>query len=90
MPAEVAKAFLSTAIQHRALSRVEAFRLMADLKQRGQHHGSADEVISGFFSDLNLAATDPDEAKVHTAAQRFEELALFDKFTTEIENTSVD
>ena len=80
---EVAKAFLSAAIQYGVVSGVEATGLIAELKQRGQHHNVVDEdVIAGFFSDLELAPTNPDMATVRTAAERFEDLTLMDEFMT--------
>ena len=80
--AEVAKAFLATAIQNGVVSGAEAAGLMDDIKQQGRHHDGNADVLASFFSDLNMASTDPKRASVQAAAQRFEDLVLFDEFVT--------
>lgn len=69
------------AMKDSMISSVEAYQLMDEVKQSGQHHdGALDEAMLTCIVDFDLAMTDPEDAKVNTVAQRYEELAIFDTF----------
>ncbi|KAM7201373.1 hypothetical protein V8F33_003473 [Rhypophila sp. PSN 637] len=83
LSAGLAQAFLTMALQHRAVSGAEALALLERLKQRGAHHIAAKEAVVACFSDLNLVDTAPDQARADKLGGRFEELSVFDEFTRE-------
>jgi len=74
---DVAKAFLSMAMEKSAISAQEAQRLLRGIEQSGEHHAAAAEAFTSFLFDpgSNRAS----EAQVHSMADRFEEMVVFDE-----------
>ncbi|KAF4340440.1 conidial development fluffy [Fusarium beomiforme] len=79
---DIAKAFLAMALQRKAVSGNEASNLLAYIRQHGAHHADLSEVVSNTLVDADLASTAPDKAAAHALAELFEDLSLFDQFTT--------
>lgn len=74
------RALLSMTLRNGDISSNEARYFLQEMKDRGLSQPSGD-IRATFMADLDLAMTDPDEAKVERLAQRFEDLALFQEFT---------
>ncbi|CAG7559863.1 unnamed protein product [Fusarium equiseti] len=74
---DVAKAFLSMAMEKSAISAQEAQRLLRGIEQSGEHHAAPAEAFTSFLFDpgSNRAS----EAQVHSMADRFEEMVVFDE-----------
>ena len=78
----VMQGFLAMAMRSGAISGLEARGLIESLRERGTHHKASEQAVGSFTIDFNLAMTDPDKAKVHILALQFDELAIFDQFTS--------
>ncbi|KAK8034192.1 hypothetical protein PG993_009187 [Apiospora rasikravindrae] len=80
---DVIKATLAMAVDGGNLTSAEALQIIADVtRQSGQHHLISAQVFNSCIVDFDLAITDPDRARVHELALKFDQLALFDEFTT--------
>ncbi|KAK7967895.1 uncharacterized protein PG986_002172 [Apiospora aurea] len=80
---DVIKAMLAMAVDSGNLTSAEALRIIeAVARESGQHHLISAQVFSSCIVDFDLAITDPDRARVHELALKFDQLALFDEFTT--------
>lgn len=79
---DITQGFLAMGLRNGVISSSEARELMEDLMKAGQHHKTVDQVTRSFTIDFDLALTDPDEAKAHNLAMKFDELALFDEVTS--------
>ncbi|EXL70934.1 hypothetical protein FOPG_13303 [Fusarium oxysporum f. sp. conglutinans race 2 54008] len=75
---DVAKAFLSMAMQKDAIAAREAQELLQEIEQSAQHHAAANEAFTSFIFDPVFSITS--EAQVHAMADRFEEMVLFNEF----------
>jgi hypothetical protein len=80
---DVMQGLLTMAMKNALLSSSEASELMGKIKTRGTHHEAAEEASGSFTIDFGLALTDPDDAKAHNLALRFNELAMFDEIINE-------
>ncbi|KAK6815721.1 hypothetical protein PG987_016487 [Apiospora arundinis] len=87
---DIIKANLAMAVDSGNLAGAEAFAIMADITRKGQHHGILEHVFTSCIVDFDLALTDPDRARVHELALKFDQLALFDEFTTVADVSEVD
>ncbi|KAK6840748.1 hypothetical protein PG995_015958 [Apiospora arundinis] len=87
---DVIKANLAMAVDSGNLAGAEAFAIMADITRKGQHHGIVEHVFTSCIVDFDLALTDSDRARVHELALKFDQLALFDEFTTVADVSEVD
>ncbi|KAM0418945.1 hypothetical protein ACHAPT_012103 [Fusarium lateritium] len=74
---DVAKAFLSMAMQKDAIAAREAQDLLREIEQSGQHHTTAAEAFTSFIFDP--ASDRAREAQVHAMADTFEEMVIFDE-----------
>ena len=74
---DVAKAFLSMAMEKSAISAHEAQRLLRGIEKSGERHIAAAEAFTSFLFDpgSNRAS----EAQVHYMADKFEEMVVFDE-----------
>jgi hypothetical protein len=79
---DVAKGFLSRAMRDGVMSSVEAKELMTELLRRGVHHKVPEQAMSSIVIDYDLAEGNLEVARVKVLAERFDELALYDEFTT--------
>ncbi|PCD28602.1 hypothetical protein AU210_011161 [Fusarium oxysporum f. sp. radicis-cucumerinum] len=75
---DVAKAFLSMAMQKEAIAARETQELLQEIEQSAQHHAAANEAFTSFIFDPVFSITS--EAQVHAMADRFEEMVLFNEF----------
>ncbi|QKD59106.2 uncharacterized protein FOBCDRAFT_144586 [Fusarium oxysporum Fo47] len=75
---DVAKAFLSMAMQKDAIAARETQELLQEIEQSAQHHAAANEAFTSFIFDPVFSITS--EAQVHAMADRFEEMVLFNEF----------
>ena|SRR3569833_205844 len=87
---DLVKGFLARAIRDDVMGSVEAKKLMTELLHRGVHHKVPGHAVSSIIMDFDLAVMDPEIARVKAIAERFEELALHDEFTTGIYNLERD
>ncbi|ROT35470.1 hypothetical protein SODALDRAFT_353155 [Sodiomyces alkalinus F11] len=76
----VGRGLLSMALRDGNISAGEARRILQDLKNGGLSE-APDDMRATFMIDLELASTNPDEAKVEALATQFDDLALFQDFT---------
>ncbi|PHH78068.1 hypothetical protein CDD80_7418 [Ophiocordyceps camponoti-rufipedis] len=80
---EIAQATLSMLLRHGLLSGSEAFHLLANLRQNGQHE--VDDVDlrpeTSFLIDWNQALTDTEAARIATVARDFSHLTTFEELT---------
>ncbi|RGP64023.1 nitrate assimilation regulatory nira [Fusarium longipes] len=74
---DVAKAFLSMAMQKDAIAAREAQKLLRGVEQSGGHHPTAAEAFTSFIFDP--VSEKINEAQVHTMADRFDELVVLDE-----------
>lgn len=79
---DVVQGYMAMALKSGALSGSEAAAVVERTKAGGRHHKSTQEAVGSFTIDFGLALTDPDDAKAHSLAVRFDELALFDDITS--------
>ncbi|KAM0277777.1 hypothetical protein ACHAQH_005570 [Verticillium albo-atrum] len=75
----IGRALLSMTLRNGDISGLEARTILQQLKQRGLDHPSGD-IRATFMGDLELALTNPGEAKVENLAGQFEDVALFQEF----------
>ncbi|KAM0326363.1 hypothetical protein ACHAQA_006965 [Verticillium albo-atrum] len=75
----IGRALLSMTLRNGDISGQEARTILQQLKQRGLDHPSGD-IRATFMGDLELALTNPGEAKVENLADQFEDVALFQEF----------
>jgi hypothetical protein len=81
---DLAQAFLAMALQRNAISSAEAATLLDHVRQSGAHHVSLNEVfVSKAQPDADLAIKAPERAGAHDIAQMFEDLSMFEQFTTD-------
>lgn len=73
---------LSMALRNGFLSAPEANTVLIDMRRIGQRYDSQFSVGASFMVDLELAMTNPGEARVQILASAFHELAIFREFTT--------
>lgn len=86
---DVIKASLAMAVDGGNLTSAEALQIMEDITRKsGQHHGVVEHMFNSCIADFELAMTDPDRARVHELALKFDQLALFDEFTTVVADAS--
>ncbi|KAK8064204.1 hypothetical protein PG996_008856 [Apiospora saccharicola] len=86
---DVIKANLAMAVDSGNLTSVEALKIIEDVaRESGQHHGIVAHVFTSCIADFDLAITDPDRARVHELALKFDQLALFEEFTTVVADVS--
>ncbi|KAH6683726.1 hypothetical protein F5X68DRAFT_171961 [Plectosphaerella plurivora] len=76
----IGRGLLSMTLRNGDISSREARQILQHLQERGLS-GASGDIRATFMVDLDLAMTDPDEAKVESLAHRFEEMALFQEFT---------
>ncbi|KAK8099938.1 hypothetical protein PG999_010312 [Apiospora kogelbergensis] len=79
---DIIKANLAMAVDSGNLTMAEALAIVADVARSGQHHGVVEHVFTSCILDFELALTDQKQARVHQLALKFDQLALFDEFTT--------
>ncbi|KAH9907619.1 hypothetical protein F4778DRAFT_778057 [Xylariomycetidae sp. FL2044] len=79
---DIARAFLAMSLQRKAVSSAEASALVSHVRQNGAHHTVLGEVVSKCFPDADLASREPDKASAHDIAELFENLNIFEQFTT--------
>ncbi|RNJ59919.1 hypothetical protein D7B24_000636 [Verticillium nonalfalfae] len=84
----IGRALLAMTLRNGDITGLEARTILQQLKQRGLDHPSGD-IRATFMGDLELAMTNPGEAKVETLAGQFEDVALFQEFI-DMESTSHD
>ncbi|KAG7149681.1 hypothetical protein HYQ46_001399 [Verticillium longisporum] len=84
----IGRALLAMTLRNGDITGLEARTILQQLKQRGLDHPSGD-IRATFMGDLELAMTNPGEAKVETLAGQFEGVALFQEFI-DMEATSHD
>ncbi|KAG7123089.1 Nitrogen assimilation transcription factor nit-4 like protein [Verticillium longisporum] len=84
----IGRALLAMTLRNGDITGLEARTILQQLKQRGLDHPSGD-IRATFMGDLELALTNPGEAKVETLAGQFEDVALFQEFI-DMEATSHD
>ncbi|CRK30638.1 hypothetical protein BN1723_014401 [Verticillium longisporum] len=84
----IGRALLAMTLRNGDITGLEARTILQQLKQRGLDHPSGD-IRATFMGDLELAMTNPGEAKVETLAGQFEDVALFQDFI-DMEATSHD
>ncbi|KAF5715987.1 C6 transcription factor [Fusarium mundagurra] len=74
---DVAKAFLSMAMQKDAIAAGEAQNLLQGINQTGEHHTTAEEAFTSVIFDpvSDIVA----DAQVHAMADKFEEMVVFDE-----------
>lgn len=86
---DVIKANLVMAVDGGNLTSAEALKIIEDIsRESGQHHGIVAHVFTSCIADFELVMTDPDRARVHELALKFDQLALFDEFTTVVADVS--
>ncbi|TVY67688.1 putative transcriptional regulatory protein [Fusarium oxysporum f. sp. cubense] len=74
---DVAKAFLSMAMEKDAIAAGEAQNLLQGIDETGEHHTTAEEAFTSFIFDP--VSDRVGEARVHAMADRFEEMVVFDE-----------
>ncbi|KAH7470322.1 hypothetical protein FOMA001_g14475 [Fusarium oxysporum f. sp. matthiolae] len=74
---DVAKAFLSMAMQKDAIAAGEAQNLLRGVDQTGEHHTTPEEAFTSFIFDF--VSERVAEAQIHSMAGRFEETVIFDE-----------
>ncbi len=79
---DLMKGFLARAMKHGIMSHGEAKTIMTELERRGTHHKAPEHATSSHIIDYDLAMTDRGAARTRAFAEQFDELALFDEFTT--------
>ncbi|KAM0321591.1 hypothetical protein ACHAQA_010017 [Verticillium albo-atrum] len=75
----IGRALLSMTLRNGDMSGLEARAILQQLRLRGLDH-PAGVIRATFMGDLDLALTNPDEAKVEYLAEQFEGAALFQEF----------
>jgi hypothetical protein len=81
---EMAKGFLARAMRDGMMSSEEAKALRGILERHGAHHLLPEKLVSGIIIDFETAARNPENATARILAERFDELAVHDEFTTGI------
>jgi hypothetical protein len=56
--------------------------MMEEISAVGKHHVASDEAVISGLLDFDLATENLQEAQIVAFARRFDELILFDEFTT--------
>jgi hypothetical protein len=56
--------------------------MMEEISAVGKHHVASDEAVISGLLDFDLATKNLQEAQIVAFARRFDELILFDEFTT--------
>lgn len=79
---DVTRAYLSMALDSRAISSDEAQSLSAFLQGQGEHHADLKEAVSSAFVDPVLALTAPERAGARSLAETLEDNQMFEEFTT--------
>ena len=74
--------FPSMAIAKGAISGSDSHRLIERLEQKGFHHEACEQAAPSHIIDFDLAMSAPDHATVQILASKFDELAVFDQFTS--------
>ena len=80
--ADVVRAHLSMGMRSGILTSQEARQFMVELNQSIQRHAAVDQAVNSCIVDFNKAMTAPHEAQAHGLALQFEDLAMFNEFTT--------
>src|SRR3569833_1885438 len=79
---DVTQAFLAMAMRNGIVPTSHANEVMACFKQAGKHHERSEQPISTFIIDFSLAPVDPQNARICAIAETFEDMVIFDEFTT--------
>jgi len=79
---DVTQAFLAMAMRNGIVPTSHANEVMACFKQAGKHHERSEQPISTFIIDFSLAPVDPQNARIGAIAETFEDMVIFDEFTT--------
>jgi plasmid stability protein len=80
--AGIVKSLLAIAIRHGAMSAAEARIILNQVLTKGTHHADVDDITAAFVVDLDLAVTQPFAARLKALAGKFDDITLFDEFTT--------
>ena len=83
---DIVRGSMAMALKTGVISSSEAAGIVNTTKARGSHHKTSEEVIGLFTLDFHLALTDPEDARAHTLALKFDELAIFDEVTSGVYN----
>ena len=78
---DIIQGYVAMALKTGAMSSSEATEVVEQTKARGRHHKAVEEAVGLFTIDFRLALTDPEDARAHSLALKFGELALFNDVT---------
>ena len=78
----VLQGLLVMATEKGFLSITEARKIRDATKAKSRHHRVPDSVSATWIADLDTAITNRDAALVETLATRFQDIAVFDEYTT--------
>ena len=79
----ITQTFLSVALRDGAFSSGEAHELMTKLKHAGRHHDIiGEQPASTVFKDMDQVMTDATEPRLQSLADQFDDLVMFNEFTT--------
>ncbi|CAO2658120.1 Nn.00g073800.m01.CDS01 [Neocucurbitaria sp. VM-36] len=78
----VVPAHLSLALQNGAITAQEAKSMMVEFQGYGEHHKAAEGVLTDSVLDFQAAIENRGDARVDQLAEKFDELVMFDEFTT--------
>ena len=79
----IAQGLLAMALSKSAITSQQARLLMDELYSNGNRSKLVEQKVGGFILDLELAVNDRKAAKVEELINKFEEITVFDEFTTE-------
>jgi len=79
---DIAQAFFAMAIRHGVVSSGHANEIMACFRQAGNHHERIKQPISSFITDFESVRIDSQNARINALAETFNDIVLFDEFTT--------
>lgn len=74
----IGRGLLTLAMRDTDISSADARKLMNELMERGL--GNHDGIRATFMGDLNMAASNPEGARMESLAQQFDDMAFFKEY----------
>jgi hypothetical protein len=80
----IVQSLIAMAVTNGAINKSEALILNERMHEVKRRHADLQRQTGSFMIDLDLALTDRNAARVETLINRFEEITIFDQFTSGI------
>lgn len=86
----IVRGLLTMAVHKGASSVVEAHTVIKNMHDRGKHHRIPDELKAIFMLDLDLAMTNPGEARAESLAEKLRDVLTAMALMRHIQHTNIE